>query len=154
MQVPPALRAWFVVHFVVDTLVGVPLLLAPEALLGHLGWTAVDPASPRLVGAALLGIGIQSLRGRNDGFEAFRAMLGLKVVWASAAILALAIAIARGAPSAAYAALSIFLAFLGVWLHYAIRLRQLARLAARPDDDDHDDDAAGGAQDTETAATD
>ena len=127
MQIPGSLRLWFVAHFAIDTLFAVPLLLAPEAFLGRLGWTAVDPASPRVVGAALLAIGIQSWRGRHEGIAVYRAMLGLKIVWASAAIVGLAIAIARGAPQATFIALSVFVAFLGVWSHYAIRLRQLSR---------------------------
>jgi hypothetical protein len=140
MDVPRSLRLLFVVHFAVDVVFAVPLLLAPELLMLPLGFSAIDPVSPRLVGAALLGIGVQSLRGRNDGVEAFRSMLALKVVWSASAILALMIGIARGAPPAAYAFLSVFLVFSALWTHYAVRLRQYARAAATPDDDDHNHD--------------
>ena len=127
MEVPASLRTWFVVHFVVDLAAGLPLLLAPEAALRLVGWTAVDPVATRLVGAALLGIGGQSLRVRSRGVEAYRALLGLKVIWSLAAIFALGAGIAAGAPQAAWAFLSIFIAFAGVWIHYAVRFRQLSR---------------------------
>ena len=139
MEIPAGLRAWFTAHFFVDVLLAAPLLLAPEALLPRLGFTAFDPVSPRLVGAALLGIGLQSLRGRNDGVAAYRAMLGLKVIWSAAAIVGLLIAIARGAPPATFLFLSLFLVFAGVWVHYAVRLRQFARAGHDDDSDDEDD---------------
>lgn len=129
MAVPPSLRLWFVVHFVVDLLFALPLLLAPAQLLGPLGWTCVDGTTARLVGAALLAIGTQSLLGRNAGIETFTAMLNLKVIWSMAAALGLAISIAEGAPPAAWAFLSLFIAFCGVWTHHRIRLRQWSRLA-------------------------
>ncbi|HEY4187004.1 MAG TPA: hypothetical protein VGP07_18145 [Polyangia bacterium] len=140
MEVPASLRTWFAVHALIDVVCGVPLLLFPELVLPRLGWTAVDPVTTRLVGAALLGIGVQSWRGRNDGVEAFRAMLGLKVVWSATAIVGLSIAIARGAPSLAFVLLSVFLAFCGVWSHHAIRFRQLSRLSNVPETDTPADD--------------
>ena len=79
-SVPGALRTWFVVHFVADILFAVPLFVAPRGLLTLLGWTEVDPLSTRMVAAALFGIGIQSLLGRHEGVEAFRAMLNLTKV--------------------------------------------------------------------------
>jgi hypothetical protein len=67
-------------------------------------------------------------------------MLSLKVIWSSAAILGLCIAIARGAPPLTYLFLALFLAFCGVWSYYAIRLRQFA--VARDDDDGSGDGEA------------
>jgi len=138
MELPASLRAWFTAHFFVDVAFALPLLLAPEAVLPRLGWTTVDPVSTRLVGAALLAIGVQSLRGRDAGVEVYRAMLGLKLVWSAAAIVGLTIAIARGAPPLTFLFLSLFLGFCGVWFHFAVRLRQFAR--APEDGDDHGDD--------------
>ena len=80
MSLPKTLRWWFVVHFVADVLFAVPLFLAPRAFLGALGWTAVDPVATRLVAAALFGIGIQSLLGRDESPATFRAMLNLKII--------------------------------------------------------------------------
>jgi hypothetical protein len=129
--VPSALRLWFIVHFVVDLVFAVPLLLVPEELLPLLGWTAVDPVSARLVGAALMGIGVQSWRSRNAGVPAYRALLSLKIIWSASAIFGLTLAIARGAPPLTFALLSIFLIFCGVWTHHAIRLRQADAAVAR-----------------------
>ncbi len=140
MEVPASLRAWFVVHFIVDVAIALPLLVLPEEFLPRLGWTTVDPVSPRLVAAALMGIGIQSWRGRNDGVDAYRAMLALKVVWSATAIVGLMIAIARGAPPAAFLFLAVFLGFCGIWSHYAIRFRQHAQADVRGTLSDSDDD--------------
>jgi divalent metal cation (Fe/Co/Zn/Cd) transporter len=76
-MVPRSLRTWFVIHFVVDILFGVPLLIAPVLLLSWFGWETVDPFMSRLVGAALLGIGVESLLGRNASVEIYREMLNL-----------------------------------------------------------------------------
>jgi hypothetical protein len=134
MEVPRTLRAWFVADALVDLAAGLPLLGAPELVLRGLGWTCVDPVSARLVGAALLAIGGQSFLGRDAGVDVYRAMLRLKLVWSLAAAVSLFIGIGAGAPPAAWALLSIFIVFAGVWLHHAIRFRQLARLSTR----DHD----------------
>jgi hypothetical protein len=126
MEVPITLRRWFVAHFVVDLLAGLPLLIAPAHFLRPLGWTVVDGASTRLVGAALIGIGTSSYFVRHAGVEVMKAMLELKLVWSFAAILGLLIAVGEGAPPAVWAFLSLFIAFFGVWTHYRIRFKQLA----------------------------
>src|SRR5262245_39585917 len=127
MEVPRSLRLWFLVHAVIDLVAALPLLAAPVTVLGWLGWTCVDPVAPRLVGAALLGIGGESFFMRDAGVEAYRAMLGLKVIWSLAACVALLAGIGAGAPPAAWAFLGIFVIFAGVWVHHAIRFRQLGR---------------------------
>jgi hypothetical protein len=145
MDVPPSLRAWFVVDFVVDTLVAVPILLAPESFLMRLGWTAIDPVSPRLLGAALLAMGAQSWRARNQGPDVLRALLGVKTIWTAAAIVGLVLAITQGAPSLTFALLATCLALSGVWIHYTIRLRQQAEAHTRPpapDESESESDSA------------
>ena len=89
------------VHFAFDVVFAVPLLLAPEWLLPRLGWLFVDPVTSRLVGAALMGIGVQSLLGRNAGIETFRAMLNLKIIWSASATFGLGLALLRGGPPVA-----------------------------------------------------
>ncbi len=120
--VPLSLRRWFVIHFAIDMLVGVPLLLAPEWLLPRLGWLFVDPVTSRLVGAAFMGIGIESLLGRNGGAEAFKAMLNLKIIWAGSAIFGLAMGLYMDGPPATLLFLVVFGGFLGVWVYYRRRL--------------------------------
>ena len=58
----------------------------------------------------------------RHGLAGYRALLGLKVIWSLAAIFALVAGIADGAPPAAWAFLSIFIAFSGIWMSYVIRL--------------------------------
>ncbi len=120
--VPLSLRRWFVVHFAIDVVIAVPLLLAPEWLLPRVGWLFVDPITSRLVGAALMGIGVESLLGRNAGAEALRAILNLKIIWAASATFGLGLGLLKGGPPVAGLFLVVFVAFLGVWVHYRLRL--------------------------------
>ena len=149
--VPASLRAWFRVHAAVDVLAAIPLLLVPARALGLLGWTTVDPVATRLCGAALMGIGVASATVDRHGLPGYRTLLALKVVWSVAAIFALLAGIGDGAPPAAWAFLSIFIAFSGVWMSYTIRLRQLAR-AAQMSDAPNGDDAAAEARDADADA--
>jgi len=104
-------------------LFGIPLLFFPQLLLSLLGWTTYDPLTSRLVGAALMGIGIESLLGRNASAETFRAMLNLKVIWASSALFAIGAGIAEGASPMAWAFLGIFAVFWAVWVYYRMKLK-------------------------------
>jgi len=142
MEIPASLRQWFVAHAVLDVVCGLPLLVCPELLLPRVGWTVVDPAMSRLVGAALLAIGAQAWRSRNAGIDVYRALLGLNVVWSAMVIVGMAIAIGRGAPSAAFVVLSASLALCGVWSHHAIRFRQLSRVSAMADGEGAGDEDA------------
>jgi hypothetical protein len=123
MEVPATLRRWFVIHFAADIAFAVPLLLVPVRTLQLLGWTTVDPVAPRLVGAALAGIGIESLIGRNDSVDSFRTMLRLKCIWSGVAALGLALSIFEGAPPITWAFLGVFVGFGVLWNTYRIRLR-------------------------------
>lgn len=121
--VPRKLRRWFVIHFVVDILFAIPLLLIPETILPFFGWAVVDPITSRLVGAALLGIGTESLLGRNASLEVYRAMLNLKLLWGTGALLGITLGIIQGAPITAWLLLAIFSLFTIVWLYYWLKLR-------------------------------
>ena len=122
-QVPNGLRTWFVIHFVADVLFAIPLLFFPQLILNFFGWGTYDPIMSRLVGAALMGIGVESLLGRNANAATFRAMLNLKVIWASSALFAIGAGIAEGAAPIAWAFLGIFAAFWCVWVYYRLKLK-------------------------------
>ncbi|MGB2963724.1 MAG: hypothetical protein WBB69_07025 [Anaerolineales bacterium] len=122
IQVPESLRVWFVIHFVVDILFAIPLLFFPEVIMPLLGWTVVDPITSRLVGAALLGIGGESLLGRNASREVFSAMLNLKILWASSAVLGIGLGIAAGGPPMAWGFLVVFVIFGGIWIYYRSKI--------------------------------
>ena len=121
-EVPRALRAWFVVHFWADIAVAVPLFVAPRWFLTLFGWTAVDPSTARLVAAALFGIGIQSLLGRGETRETYRAMLNLKVIWSAAATIGLVWSQLEGGPPLGWIFVAVFAGFHAVWVSWRVRL--------------------------------
>ena len=110
-MVPKGLRTWFIIHFIADYLFGIPLLLAPIWTMTLFGWASIDPATTRLVGAALLGI------------ETYRAMLNLKIIWSLAAIFSLAAAVAQGAPPITWLLLIMFLIFSITWIYYRMKIK-------------------------------
>lgn len=124
-MVPPALRAWFVFHFIADLVFAVPLFLAPEAFLGLAGWPAVDPISTRLVAAALFGIGIESWLGRDASADAFRQMLMLKCIWSGTASIGILWSqlTAPDAPALGWAFFAIFAGFHALWQTWRIRMK-------------------------------
>jgi hypothetical protein len=121
-MVPQSLRSWFVVHFVADWLFALPLFFFPERFLGMLGWTAIDPMASRIVAAALFGIGTQSLFARNAGADAFREMLGLKVIWSSTATAGIVWSTLAGGPAMGWAFAAVFAGFCGLWSYYRVKL--------------------------------
>lgn len=88
-----------------------------------LGWKVVDPITSRLVGAALLGIGGESLLSRKASRDVFTAMLNLKIIWAIGAVVGIGLGIAAGGPPLAWGFLAVFAVFLGVWVYYRYKLQ-------------------------------
>ncbi len=117
--IPFSLKRWFKIHFLIDILFAIPLIIAPNWILGLFGFTVIVPVLARLVGAALLGIGITSLFTKTK--EQFEIMLTLKIIWSATAIIGLLWSIAEGAPSTLWAAAVMFTLFLGVWVYYYCR---------------------------------
>jgi hypothetical protein len=114
-----------VVHFWADILFALPLFIAPVAVLELLGWRQVDPFTTRLAAAALFGIGIESLLGRNAEIEVFKSMLNLKVIWSATATIGIAWSLldgVQGRPFFGWAILGIFASFHGLWLYWRLRL--------------------------------
>ena len=122
-SIPSSLRTWFVIHFIIDIIFAIPLLIAPAFTLGLLGWETIDPAITRLVGAALMGIGIESFLGRNAGVEVFKGMLNLKLIWSSSAVFGIGLSLFEGAPVMAWGFLVIFGVFFFIWLRYRLMLK-------------------------------
>jgi len=121
-MLPRGLRTAFVVHFVADVLFALPLFFAPRAFLTLLGWHEVDPLATRLVAAALFGIGIESLLGRNAAPETFKAMLNMKIIWSATATIGLVWSQLQGGPTLGWAFVGIFAVFHAVWLRYRLLL--------------------------------
>jgi len=123
-MVSNGLRTWFVIHFIADILFAIPLLVAPVAFLTLLGWTAVDPYATRIVGAALMGIGLESYLGRNAGIEAFQGMLNLKIIWAVTVIIGTIVTMTTGyRPWGVWLLLAFFIPFSNIWIYYRFQLR-------------------------------
>ncbi len=123
VAVPTALRNWFVLHFVADWIFAIPLFFAPRPFLHLLGWHEVDSLTARIVAAALIGIGTQSLIGRNESVETFRAMLNLKMLWSASATLGILWSCLTDGPVMGWAFVAIFAGFNGVWSYWRWRLR-------------------------------
>ncbi len=125
--VTKGLRNCFVAHFAADIAFALPLFLVPREFLTLLGWTSVDPFAARLVAAALVGIGGESLLSRNAAAGAYRAMLRLKLLWSGAALSGMALTVlqfpAYRLPSS-YLLIIIFALFNALWLYWLRRLNR------------------------------
>jgi hypothetical protein len=122
--VPRSLRAWFIIHFIVDIFAAVPLLIAPVESGAWLGFSSLDPLTTRLVAAALVAIGVESFLGRNATRASFHTMLRLKLLWSATAAIGTALAIANGTSQAAWAVFAIFAVFHLIWLRYFLLLHR------------------------------
>lgn len=126
--VPKALSYWFIVHFIIDMAVAIPLFFFPEQALELAGWESIDTILARIVAAAFFGIGIESLIGRNASIDGFRNMLNLKIIWSLAAILGITWSMiegSQGRPLIIWFALFSFIVFHLVWWYWRIRVRKM-----------------------------
>jgi len=129
-EVPKALSVWFVIHFIVDMFVAVPLFFFPERSLELLGWETIDPLLTRVAAAAFFAIEIESLIGRRASLDGFGNMLNLKLIWSLAAVIGIGWALlsgAQGAPLTGWLVLATFVIFHFVWLYWRLRVRSLRR---------------------------
>ncbi len=126
-EITKALKGWFIVHFIVDTIFAIPLFFAPVFLLTLLNWKSIDPLMARMVAAALFGIGIESLLCIKLGKDAFKAMLNLKIIWSFAAITGFTIGLIQGLfgyPAVGIGLLLIFVAFNVLWIYWRLKIRE------------------------------
>ncbi len=122
MQIPKSLSVWFKIHFVVDYIIGLPLLFAPKFTLSLFSIQA-EPIAARLVGATLLGIGGISLIHKKTE-DSYRTLLQLKLIWSSAAVLGLILSIfIDNAQKIIWLFVSIFGFFFFLWLYYYRKLK-------------------------------
>lgn len=127
--VPKGLRQWFIIHFIVDIAVAIPLFLMPEVVLSCFRWESIDPVSTRLFAAALFAIGIKSYLVRNAGVEVYSSMLNLKILWSTFAALGLLVSIMQGIEDQSllpWIGLLVFAAFNLLWLYWKYRLNQIS----------------------------
>ena len=122
-NVPSSLRRWFLIHFVVDMLFAIPLIVSPVWFLRLLGFGVVEPFTTRLVGAALVGIGGVSLAAHKAGVETFNALLTLKILWSFSAMLGIILTLMQGGPKVGWFILGMFFVFSVVWVYYKKRIK-------------------------------
>ncbi len=123
MNVPPALKTWFIIHFVADYLAAVPLMIAPEQVLAMLQWGTVDPIATRIVASAFLAIGGVSLIERNASLDVYRVMLKLKLIWSVSAMVGVLIATKGQFALGSTVVFLVFLGFFSVWVYYFRKFR-------------------------------
>jgi len=123
-MIPKSLKTWFTIHFLVDYLIAIPLFIAPEFILSQLGWGMIDPFATRLVAAALFGIGGISLLHRNGTKDSYKALLTLKLIWSSFAIIAAIISLTNQMNILVLLIAITFIAFFFIWLWYYNMLKK------------------------------
>jgi hypothetical protein len=122
MEVPKSLKIWFMIHFFVDYIFGIPLLLFPEWTFSLFGIPFVETVSIRLIGAALIAIGGMSVIAVNWKRNSYHVLLSFKIFWSLAAVMALLISISETKMHFLWSFLVVFFVFSIVWIYYKIRL--------------------------------
>jgi hypothetical protein len=118
MKLPNSLRTWFKIHFIIDYIIAIPLFLFPSYILALFSLDALDPLFARVVAAALFAIGGVSLLHNNASKEFYKAMLDLKIIWSSFAIIAFIISLVQGYNLSLCFFLGLFVLFNIVWIYY------------------------------------
>lgn len=121
-KIPTSLKSWFVIHFVIDILFAIPLMISPVWLLALFDLSSVDGVTPRLVAAALIGIGGVSFIMRNKTAESYLTMLKLKLLWSASAVFGLVLSVLEEVSSKVWLLILIFTGFFFVWLYYWYKL--------------------------------
>ncbi len=117
-MISKSLRTWFQIHFIIDILIAIPLIVFPATFLSWFGFTG-EVMFARLIGAALIGIGGASHFVERD--DAFSIMLTLKLLWSGAAIIGITWSIIEGVSSWAWLFLAVFVLFFFVWSYFKIK---------------------------------
>ncbi len=122
MDIPQGLRRWFIIHFIADLFLAIPLFIAPIWFTQLFGFENANPVIARLVAAALFGIGGTSFLIRNATVQTYQALLTLKIIWSTAAIIGSLLAIIEGASASTWIIIALFLPFSIIWIYYQKKL--------------------------------
>ncbi len=122
-KIPKSLRLWFLIHFIIDIILAIPLIFFPRFFLNILHWPNIDIFSARLVGAALVAIGSVSFLRNNKGLETYKTMLLLKVIWSFSALIVIFITMQEDFPIIGWLFFIIFLIFFVIWVYYIKKLK-------------------------------
>ncbi len=127
-RIPKALTLWFIAHFIIDISLAIPLFFFPEQTLELFGWAEIDVILARVVAAALFGIGIESLLGRNGSLDSFKNMLNLKIIWSAAASIGIGWSMiegAQGRPLMGWLLLATFIIFHFIWWYWRLKVGKM-----------------------------
>jgi len=122
-MIPKSLKTWFVIHFLLDIIFGLPLLLIPTAAANFLGFEIIQTLPLRLVGAALIGIGSTSIIKRDANIDSYKSLLTLKIIWSFSAIIGILLSILESPLLIFWGMLTIFVIFNVVWVYYYLRIK-------------------------------
>jgi len=121
--VPKSLKVCFVIHFFADMIFAIPMMISPMDFLSFWGIENGDSLTVRLVSAALIGIGGNSMIMRNRSLAVYQSMLNLKILWSVSAIIGIILSLVQSGPYSLYFFLSVFFSFSCIWIYYRIRLK-------------------------------
>jgi hypothetical protein len=119
-MVSKGLRTWFYVHFAVDMIIGIPLLLFPIAFGSFFNIELIEVTTARIVGAALIAIGGMSFLMNKRNLAEYKLMLELKILWSFFAIIGLLLSL--NSEKVLYLFILVFLIFFLVWTYYYKKL--------------------------------
>ena len=105
-------------------LFGIPLLFAPEWVLGFFGIVIISTLTARLVGAALIAVGSISFVASDESDDVYRILLTFKIIWSLSAMVAILLYILEGGNPSAWVIFAIFLIFNVVWTCHRVKLNQ------------------------------
>ncbi len=75
------LKRVFLVHFIVAVVFGI-LYFIPEQFLGLVGWNVTEPAVYRIVGAAMIALGVSSLLAyRQSEWMKVKILVEMEIIW-------------------------------------------------------------------------
>lgn len=123
-DIPHTLKIWFIIHFIIDILFAIPLLLFPFWVSHILNIPEADSLAIRLVGAALVAIGISSLLYKDAHIYTYNALLSLKILWSVSALLAIALSFKESVSLAKIIFFLVFLVFCLIWVYFKLRLKK------------------------------
>ena len=114
-------------HFVLDVLVAVPLFVRPNLFLSMVGLEESNVLLARIIAAALMGIGVESLLGRNAGRESYVGMLRMKIIWSGMVVLGFVVSLIGGQiawSTVVGLVMGVFIFFNLVWVYWLLKLKK------------------------------
>ena len=118
------LKKIFIIHAVIDILFAAMIFLNPNALLLLLGFTYSDPLSPRIVAAALCGIGGGFLCIKNKKMEHYFALLPTKIIWSFLCFLVLLFFYIKKQNFFVLGIFLIFFLFFVLWVSLFVKIKK------------------------------